>query len=184
MDKFRNLSIYKVFYINIPLTIAQCVSWKHPFCRVSVLDKRVFPRLGFKKPPVRADPFCPSDAGGFRGPGSSYLDVKRVRLETGPKRLKSSIAHEGIKPPSTPKFLTGKGLHIERNFIETLAYIIFSGDEQIISGRIAKKEKRTYGHHSDAHFVIRLAKPNFSSCARIRSKLMRHLPHDASILLC
>ena len=184
MDKFRNLSIYKVFYINIPLTIAQCVSWKNPFFRVSGLDKRVFPRLGFKKPPGRADPFCPSDAGGFRGPGSSYLDVKRVRLETGPKRLKSSIAHEGIKPPSTPKFLTGKGLHIERNFIETLAYIIFSGDEQIISGRIAKKEKRTYGHHSDAHFVIRLAKPNFSSCARIRSKLMRHLPHDASILLC
>ena len=138
------------------LTIAQCVSWKNPFFRVSVLHKRVFPRLGFKKPPVRADPFCPSDAGGFRGPGSSYLDVKRVRLETGPKRLKSSIAHEGIKPPSTPKFLTGKGLYIERNFIETLAYLVFSGDEQIISGRIAKKEKRTYGHHSDAHFVIRL----------------------------
>ena len=50
----------------------------------------------------------------------------------------------------------GKGLHIERNFIETLAYIVFSCDKQIISGRITKKEKRTYGHHSDAHFVIRL----------------------------
>ena len=55
----------------------------------------------------------------------------------------------------------GKGLHIERNFIETLAYIVFSCDKQIISGRIAKKEKRTYGHHSDAHFVIRLCQAEF-----------------------
>ena len=34
------------------------LSWENPFFLVSVLDKRVFPRLGFKKPPVRADPFA------------------------------------------------------------------------------------------------------------------------------
>ena len=135
MDNFEICPFTRFLHlISRRLTIAQCVSWKNPFFRVSVLDKRVFPRLGFKKPPIRLIRFALPMPVVSEVRGAAIWTSRESALRPTQKRLKSSIAHEGIKPPSTPKFLMGKGLHIERNFIETLAYIVFSCDKQIISG--------------------------------------------------